>query len=337
MYKDITIVIPTICLTQYLNQCICKIKKISESIKIILITDKLIDNNKIVKDKLITIILTKSKYTISKKRNIGVEKANTKYIGFIDSDAYPDTNWIKNAIKIIEKKKEIYLVGGPNVSPPNQSFGKKIVGESQKSFLISGKWNFQKKLSFSRYTQNLYSCNMITKKKYFLEVGGMNEKLIAGEDYDFCQKITNLGKKIFFDKDVVVYHHDRTIKNYLVQKIIRGYTIVDQIKKSSTVFHKNKKNFFLYQLIPLYFFLFIFFSILYFLVFNLDNEIDKFINFIFTLYFLIVLISSKNSIRRFLTLPFVILLISIGNILIGFGSFISIFGFNNIINYYKNS
>ena len=33
------------------------------------------------------LIVTKKKFTISKKRNIGVSYAKTKYIGFIDSDA----------------------------------------------------------------------------------------------------------------------------------------------------------------------------------------------------------------------------------------------------------
>lgn len=244
MYKDITIVIPTISFTDYLSQCISEIKKISKNIKIIIIADKNINKKRITKYRSTHFIVTKKKYTISKKRNIGVRYAKTKYIGFIDSDAYPNKNWIKTAIKILKNKKKTYLVGGPNISPPNQSIGKKIISEVQKSFLISGKWSFQKILSRSRYTENLYSCNMVIKKKNYLKVGGMNEELIAGEDYDFCEKIRSLGKKIYFNSKTIVYHHDRSVKNFLFQKIIRGYTIVDQIKKKSLVYLKNKSHFF---------------------------------------------------------------------------------------------
>ena len=336
MYKDITIVVPTIGFTDYLDQCISEIKKISKYIKIIIIADKNINKKQIINNSNTHLIVTKKKFTISKKRNIGVSYAKTKYIGFIDSDAYPDKNWIKTAIKILENKKEIYLVGGPNISPPNQSIGKKIISEVQKSFLISGKWNFQKMLSSSRYSENLYSCNMIMKKKYYLKVGGMNEGLIAGEDYDFCEKIRNLGKKIYFNSKTIVYHHDRSVKNFLIQKIMRGYTIVDQIKKKSLVYLKNKSQFFFYQLIPLYFFLFVIFSFLNFFLFNLANEINFLIKVIFCLYLITLIVSVKFSLKNFLILPLVITLIFVGNFLIGFGSFISIFGFNNIINYYKN-
>ena len=231
MYHDVTIIIPTIDTSAYLLQCVLNIKKISNSIKIIIISDKKITDDKLLKNKFLKIIQFKKKITISKKRNIGVKKAKTKFIGFIDSDAYPHKNWIKNSIKILNKNKNIFLVGGPNVSPQNQSFFKNLISDVQKSFLISGKWSFQKRLSSSRFTENLYSCNMITKKEYFLLVDGMDENLIAGEDFDFCQRIRKLNKQVFFNKHSIVYHHDRNLKNFITQKIIRGFTIVDQIKK----------------------------------------------------------------------------------------------------------
>ena len=43
-------------------------------------------------------------------------------------------NWIKNSIKILNKDESIYLVGGPNISPPDQNFFKKLVSDVQKSF-----------------------------------------------------------------------------------------------------------------------------------------------------------------------------------------------------------
>ena len=229
MYRDITIIIPTINCNKYLVQCVSKIKKISNLIKIIIISDEKIVNKNLLKYKFIKIINPKKKLTISKKRNIAVNKVKTNFIGFIDSDAYPHKDWIKNGIKILNKNKNIFLIGGPNISPQSQNFFKNIVSDVQKSFLISGKWAFQKRLSYSRFTQNLYSCNMITKKKYYLTVKGMNENLLAGEDYDFCQKIIKKDKKVFFNKYSVVYHHERSIKNFFIQKIIRGFTIVDQI------------------------------------------------------------------------------------------------------------
>ena len=336
MYQDVTIVIPTISFNNYLLQCVTKIKQISNLIKIIIVSDNRIDDAELLKFKFIKIILNKKKLTISKKRNIGVHKAKTNYIGFIDSDAYPHKHWIKNSIKILRKDKNIFLVGGPNVSPPDQNYLKTLVSDTQKSFLISGKWAFQKRLSKSRYTENLYSCNMVTKREYFIFVKGMNDKLIAGEDYDFCQRIRKIGKKVYFNKSSIVFHHDRSIKNFFIQKIIRGYTIVEQIKKKSIVFKNNIKEFIFYQLIPLYFFLFNLLSISYFFSGIRNNYISNVIILIYIFYLILLLISTRYNEKNILNYPFILLLIFLGNLSIGFGSLISIFGLNNIINYYKN-
>ena len=337
MYQDITIVIPTINFSNYLLQCVMTIKKISNSIKIIIISDKKISNQKLLKSKFVKIILNKKKLTISKKRNIGVYNATTKFIGFIDSDAYPHKDWIKNSINILKRNKNIFLVGGPNVSPPKQDYFKTLISDVQKSFLISGKWAFQKRFSHSRYTENLYSCNMITKRDYYFFIKGMNEKLIAGEDYDFCQRIRKIGKKVYFNKNSIVFHHDRSFKNFLTQKIVRGYTIVDQIKKKSLVFKDNVKQFIFYQLVPFYFLIFNMLCLIYYITGIRTSFISNIIIFIYAIYSILLINSSRYSESNILNLPFVFLLIYIGNLLIGFGSLISFFNMKNIINYYKNT
>jgi GT2 family glycosyltransferase len=337
MYHDITIIIPTIDSNIYLIQCVSCIKKISSLIKIIIISDKKITDTKLHKHKFVKIIYSKKKLTISRKRNIAVHEAKTNFIGFIDSDAYPHKNWIINSIKILNKNKNIFLVGGPNISPPKQNFFKDLISDVQKSFLISGKWAFQKRLSNSRFTENLYSCNMITKKKYYISVKGMDEKLIAGEDFDFCQRIRKLDKKVFYNKGSVVFHHDRNLKNFITQKIVRGFTIVDQIKKKTLVFKDNIGHFIFYQMIPLYFFIFNLFCVSYYFSEFKNYYISKIILFIYIFYLFLLLISSKYSKKNILKFPLVLFLIYIGNLLIGFGSFISIFGFKNIINFYKNT
>ena len=109
----------------------------------------------------IKIKILEKKLNISKKRNFGVTISQKKFIAFIDSDAYPEEEWIKNSLKILNENTNIYLVGGPNISPENQKWQNSIIGEVQKSFMITGKWNFQKMISKSRFAENLYSCNMV--------------------------------------------------------------------------------------------------------------------------------------------------------------------------------
>ena len=91
--KDFTIIIPCISFDD-VNECIKKIRKIYKKIKIIVCLNE--KNNPMKKDKNLKFIFTKA-HGIGKKRNIAVEHCKTKYLAFLDSDAYPKKGWIESS------------------------------------------------------------------------------------------------------------------------------------------------------------------------------------------------------------------------------------------------
>ena len=130
--KDFTIIIPCIYFKD-VKDCIKNIRKNYEKIQIIVSLNKI--KNKKNKDKNLKIIV--SKYIeIGKKRNIAVNACKTKYLAFIDSDAYPEKNWIESTFKYL-KRKNVGVVSGPHIDPPNQSYFQMIVGLVKKSFWMA--------------------------------------------------------------------------------------------------------------------------------------------------------------------------------------------------------
>ena len=112
--------------------------------------------------------------------------------------------------------------------------------------------------------------------------------------------------------------------------------MVDQYKKNSLVFKHNLKEFWFYQLIPFYFFIFNVFYIIYkILNINISVISNLFITIYFA-YFVLLIFSSKYSERNIFKFPIVLLLIFLGNLSIGFGSLISFFGIKKIFSFYKN-
>jgi cellulose synthase/poly-beta-1,6-N-acetylglucosamine synthase-like glycosyltransferase len=47
---------------------------------------------------------------------LAVKSAKTKYLAFIDSDAYPSEGWIENSLKFL-KNKQIGIIAGPHIDP----------------------------------------------------------------------------------------------------------------------------------------------------------------------------------------------------------------------------
>ena len=114
--KDFTIIIPCILFSDVEN-CIAEIRKIYKKIKIIVCLND--SNFSTKKDKNLKFIITKSR-AIGKKRNIATKYCKTKYIAFLDSDAYPKKGWIESTFNLL-KNKNIGIIGGPHIDPINQN------------------------------------------------------------------------------------------------------------------------------------------------------------------------------------------------------------------------
>ena len=161
--KDFTIIIPCVSFSDAKN-CIKNIRKNYKKIKIIVSLNK--TRKKIRKGRNLKIIISKN-ISIGKKRNIAVDACKSKYIAFIDSDAYPGKNWIESSYKYLNKKN-IGIVAGPHVDPLKQSYLQKIVGLVKKSFLITMLPKLQKQNSEkAQYTSFIPSANWILSKKFF--------------------------------------------------------------------------------------------------------------------------------------------------------------------------
>lgn len=142
-------------------------------------------------------------------------------LAFIDSDAYPDKNWLKNAVKHL-KSKNVAAVCGPGLTPPTNTQNQKISGLVWSSFVSTGPYRYRNHPSPSRFVDDYPSFNLIVKKKDFLAVNGFNTKFWPGEDTKLCLDLTRqLNKKILYHPSITVFHHRRPIWLPHLQQISR--------------------------------------------------------------------------------------------------------------------
>lgn len=147
----------------------------------------------------------------SKKRDMGAKHGSGDILAFIDADAFPKKDWLRNASKYF-KDDNVGAVGGPGVTPDSDNFLQKAGGEVYSSLLGGGNFAYryipQKKIEIDDFP----SMNLLVRKTVFKEIGGFKTNFWPGEDTILCLNITKkLGKKIIYAPDVVVYHHRRPL------------------------------------------------------------------------------------------------------------------------------
>jgi len=146
----------------------------------------------------------------AEKRDMGAKQARGEILAFLDDDAYPRKDWLRNGVRHFERP-EIAAVGGPAVTPKEDSFWQRVSGAVYLSPFGGGNsvryWP-GKKLDF---VDDWPSVNLIVRKSDFENVGGFNSQYWPGEDTKLCLDLTHtLNKKIIYDPDVFVWHHRRS-------------------------------------------------------------------------------------------------------------------------------
>ena len=61
-------------------------------------------------------------------------------------------------------------------------------------------------------------------RKLFLKFGGMNENIYLGEDKEFIQRFKkqNSSIKVFYNPKLFVYHKERNLIKFLIQRMVFG-------------------------------------------------------------------------------------------------------------------
>lgn len=203
------------CLLECLEWCS---KQEYKKFEIILLPDYKISKNAWEKMPQKIKVIPTGKIYPSGKRNIGIRNSKGSICVFIDSDAYPRQDWLKNSIKYF-KNEDIAAVGGSNIPPKNDPFLNRITGEIVSNFFAMGATSKRFKYVKKNFLTHELSCsNLLIRKSILDKIGGFDEKYLTGEDSKLCYQIRKNGKNILYAKDVQVFHHQRPwLLRYLKQ------------------------------------------------------------------------------------------------------------------------
>ncbi|MEO6760880.1 MAG: glycosyltransferase [Candidatus Saccharimonadales bacterium] len=188
-YSIVSVIVPTKNSATTLKDCLESIQSQTyKHIEIIVVDNHSTDTTPEIAKKYATNFYTKGPER-SPQRNFGVNHAHGTYIAIIDSDMNLSPEVIAQAIATIEQDSSL-----SGVVIPEESFG-------------IGFWAQCKKLERSFYLGVPYmEAARFFRRKDFLDMGGYNEKLVSGEDWDLSQRMEELGKPGRIES--FIYHNE---------------------------------------------------------------------------------------------------------------------------------
>jgi len=133
-------------------------------------------------------------------------------LGFVDSDAKVEPDWLKKLVPRLAEPQVAGVSGSIDTWNRDNLWARSIGYELKNRYRRIG-----------RYTGRIATMNLLLKKSVIEEVGGWDEKLPSQYDTDFGFRMSEKGYKIAYEPAAVCYHYNRpTLKAYYKQQLQYG-------------------------------------------------------------------------------------------------------------------
>src|SRR5665647_157596 len=123
-----SIIIPVSKINDYTHETCGKLADLkNKNFEILIFPDEAEENDLALEKKLNARIIPTGKVSPAIKRDWALKCAQGEYLAFIDDDAYPDEKWLDIAEKYLQEGR-VAAVGGPQLTPADDSFWQKVSG-----------------------------------------------------------------------------------------------------------------------------------------------------------------------------------------------------------------
>jgi len=219
--QKVSIIIPTKNNGDILEKCLASIKNLDtpkDHYEVIIVDGYSTDNTVEIAKKYGCKVVYEDVGTRGGACNVGLRGAKGEVIVFTDADCVVPIDWLKNLIKHFNNDN-VVCVGGPNVTPEDDTNFAKCVGEV---LLFLSKPGSRYGLDVDEVVETFHNsgCNVAYRKNVIEEAGWFNEKLITCEDEELDYRILKIkkGYRIVYTPDAKVDHYRRpTWKGFLKQ------------------------------------------------------------------------------------------------------------------------
>jgi len=159
----------------------------------------------------IKVIKNKENLGFAKASNQGAKISKGEYLLFLNNDTEPTKNWMEKLVEELDQNPEVVAVGSKLLFPNGTIQHAGVVfGEDKIPYHIYSKERGEKDfVNKKRNFQAVTAACMLVRREIFEKLGGFSEDYKNSfEDIDLCLRIGELGGKIVYCPESVVYHFE---------------------------------------------------------------------------------------------------------------------------------
>jgi glycosyltransferase involved in cell wall biosynthesis len=206
MEKKVSFCIPTLNNSRTLKKCLESIvQQTYKKIEIVIVDGGSTDNTlEIAKQYTTKIFFEPGK--LGKARNLSLKESSGEIVALIDSDIIlPHEKWLENAIKYFDLDLNVSTVWPKNIAPPNSPPTTKYYF-AHWELIIENRIERQKCASGGG--------NSLFKREALLKIGGINEDMHWGEDFDWANKLMKNNFRVVYLSDPIIHDTMNSLQEY---------------------------------------------------------------------------------------------------------------------------
>ncbi|MFA5146529.1 MAG: glycosyltransferase [Candidatus Omnitrophota bacterium] len=163
-------------------------------------------------------VLNMRHYVISRTsngeaRNEGIKRALGEILYFLDDDVITGKDIFMEALRIFDRRADVDIAGGPNLTPPGNTPFQKCIGHALASpFGSAGMRRRYIVLPAETLVDDsaLILCNLAIRRRALeLEGALFDKKIVCNEENILLQRMRTKGHKMLYSPRLAVYHDRR--------------------------------------------------------------------------------------------------------------------------------
>ena len=215
-YPKVSVIVCAYNAERTMDRCLASLERLNyPNYEVIIVNDGSTDATREISERYDSVrLINQENKGLSAARNVGLNASTGDIIAYTDSDCMADPDWLTYLVARFQSST-FAAVGGPNLSPPDDSLVPSCVAVSPGAPTHV--------LLDDEVAEHIPGCNMAFRREALEATAGFDPVFrAAGDDVDLCWRLQNKGYKIGFCPAAVVWHFRRnTVRDYLKQQ--RGY------------------------------------------------------------------------------------------------------------------